>query len=143
MKKRSRARELALQVLYSIEVSGESAAKALADMKREEQPDTETLEYAQRIVTAVTEHAEELDKAVKERLENWDLGRVAILDKNLLRMAIVEILHFEDIPPKVSIDEAIELAKRFSTEKSGQFINGILDPIAFKEKKPHGGQEKK
>jgi len=135
MKKRRRAREIALSALYSMEVGGEGVEKALADIRREAKADEEIFSYAQRLVRAVAEHLPELDKTIAAQCRNWDLKRVALIDKNILRMAIAEILHFDDIPEKVSIDEAIELAKRYSTEKSGTFVNGILDPIAFKDKK--------
>lgn len=133
MKKRTRARELALQVLYSAEVAQEDIAKVLADLRREETADIESVEYAVRLVTETSARLPELDELIRKQCTNWDLHRVALIDKNILRMAIVEILYFDDIPEKVSIDEAIELGKMYSTDKSGQFINGILDPIAFKK----------
>ncbi|MFH0921937.1 MAG: transcription antitermination factor NusB [Fibrobacterota bacterium] len=140
MKKRRLARELSLQALYSIELSGEEVGKVLADIRREAAPDTETWEYSVRLTEQVRARMPELNERIRKQCDNWELERVAVLDRNILRMAIAEILWFDDIPPKVSIDEAIELAKKFSTDKSGTFINGILDPIAFKEKKetqPH------
>jgi N utilization substance protein B len=132
MKKRTRARELALQVLYSAEVAEEGVEKALADAAREERTNPESLEYARRLVAAVSDHRAEVDELIRRQCANWELHRVALIDKNILRIAIAEILYFDDIPPKVSIDEAIEMGKKFSTDKSGPFINGILDPIAFK-----------
>ena len=135
MKKRRLARELSLQALYSLELSGESADKVLADILREAAPDPETWSYAVRLTREVASRLPELNDRIRKQCDNWELERVAVLDRNILRMAIAEILWFDDIPPKVSIDEAIELAKKFSTEKSGTFINGILDPIAFSEKK--------
>ncbi|OGS35825.1 MAG: transcription antitermination factor NusB [Elusimicrobia bacterium RIFOXYB2_FULL_49_7] len=117
-----------------MEISKEPAQKVLADLEREVKPDAETFAYAERVVTAVSAQITTLDKIIAGQCKNWDLDRVALLDKNILRMAVAEILYFEDIPEKVSIDEAIELAKGYSTDKSGTFVNGILDPIAFKEK---------
>jgi len=134
VKSRRKARELALQALYGIEITCEPCTKVLEDIKREDAQADEVWEYASRLVLAVHSKLGELDALIKQQCDNWDLARVALLDKNILRMAITEILFFDDIPPKVSIDEAIELAKKFSTEKSGIFINGILDPIAFKNK---------
>jgi N utilization substance protein B len=135
MKKRRRAREIALTALYSIEVGGEGIDNALSDIRREARADEDILSYAERLVRTVADHLPELDRTIANQCRNWDLKRVAIIDKNILRMAVAEILYFDDIPEKVSIDEAIELAKRYSTEKSGTFVNGILDPIAFKDKK--------
>jgi transcription antitermination factor NusB len=140
VKSRRKARELALQALYSMEVTGEACAKVLEDVKRENSPEEEVWEYSSRLVLAAHEKQKELDELINRQCDNWDLARVALLDKNILRMAITEILFFDDIPPKVSIDEAIELAKKFSTEKSGIFINGILDPIAFKNKQKKAGE---
>jgi transcription antitermination factor NusB len=134
MKSRRKARELALQALYSVEVAGETCEKVLSDIKAEAAPADEVWEYTSRLARAACDKRAELDGLIRQQCDNWDLARVALLDKNILRMAITEILFFDDIPPKVSIDEAIELAKKFSTEKSGIFINGILDPIAFKNK---------
>jgi N utilization substance protein B len=133
LKKRHFARELSLQILYNIEISKEDKNRVLEDTKRTVSPNDETWSYATRLIEAVYARYAELDKLIEEKCDNWDLERVAVLDKNILRMAITEILYFDDIPAKVSIDEAIELAKKYSTEKSGTFVNGILDPIAFKK----------
>ncbi len=134
MKSRRKAREFALQVLYSMEITGEDCNKVLDDVKKENNPAEEVWEYTVRVARTASEKQGEIDELIRQQCDNWALTRVALLDKNILRMAITEILFFDDIPPKVSIDEAIELAKKFSTEKSGIFINGILDPIAFKRK---------
>lgn len=136
MKSRRKAREFALQALYIMEIAAEGADKVLADIHRESGAPLEVLEYTDRLVRETASRIKDLDAIIRKQCANWELDRVAVLDKNILRMAITEILHFDDIPPKVSIDEAIELAKKFSTEKSGVFINGILDPIAFKKGTP-------
>jgi len=135
MKSRRKSRELALQALYSKEITGEPLSKIFFDI-REANPEAEegVFTFMERLAATVSEKEKELDEIIIKQCKNWELDRVAILDKNILRLGIAEILFFDDIPPKVSIDEAIELAKTFSTEKSGIFINGILDPIAFKEK---------
>ena len=135
MKSRRKSRELALQALYSKEISGEPIKKIFCDI-REANAEAEVgvFTFMELLVTTVAEKEAEIDAIIIKQCKNWELDRVAILDKNILRLGIAEILYFDDIPPKVSIDEAIELAKTFSTEKSGIFINGILDPIAFKEK---------
>ena len=96
--------------------------------------DYESLEFGKRIYTSVIEHRKEIDEAIIRNADNWDIDRVAIIDRSILWIGISEILYFDDIPDKVAINESIELAKIFSTEKSGTFVNGILDPIAFKEK---------
>jgi N utilization substance protein B len=85
--------------------------------------------YVKKLISIYGDYKNELDTLIKKKLENWDLERVAIVDKIILRMAIVEIIHFDEIPPEVSINEAIELAKKYSTAGSGKFINGLLDAI--------------
>ncbi len=86
-------------------------------------------EFARRIVQGVIEHRNEIDQMIEERSEHWRLDRMTIIDRNILRMAIFELLHCDDVPPKVTLNEAIDLGKRFGSEESGSFINGILDRI--------------
>jgi N utilization substance protein B len=85
--------------------------------------------YVKQLVSQYLKSRKEIDTLIKKKLQNWDLKRVAIIDKVILRMAIVEIIYFDEIPPEVSINEAIELAKKYSTAGSGKFINGLLDAI--------------
>ena len=85
--------------------------------------------FADALVRGVLQRREELDGVIQRYAKNWDLPRIAVVDRNILRMAIHEILHRDDIPPVVSINEAIEIAKRYSTEQSGRFVNGILDKV--------------
>lgn len=135
MKKRHRAREIALSALYSLEVGDQKLKDVLRDVRAGVKADEETYSYAERLINGVAERLPELDGIIAKQCQNWDIKRVAAIDRNILRMAVAEILYFDDIPEKVSIDEAIELAKKYSTEKSGTFVNGVLDPIAFKDKK--------
>jgi len=86
-------------------------------------------EFAEPLIRGTLEHLTELDEQIKKYAKNWDLHRMAVVDRNILRLAIFEMLHREDIPPIVSINEAVDIAKRFSTEESGKFVNGILDKI--------------
>src|SRR5271157_3327057 len=85
--------------------------------------------FADKLIRGVVEHRTELDARIKQHAENWDLHRMAVVDRNILRLAIYEMLHREDIPPVVSINEAVDIAKKFSTEDSGKFVNGILDKV--------------
>jgi len=85
--------------------------------------------FCKELFAKVTRYTPDLDKMIKERVDNWEMDRIALIDKLLLRIGISELLFFPDIPPKVSINEVIEIAKDFSTSKSGKFINGILDAI--------------
>lgn len=129
MKKRTRARELALQALYQLDLQGEDFAPEIAGFLNDEETDAETVEFALALVRGVALEREELDARISAVAQNWDISRMAVIDRNVLRMATYELLFLEEIPPKVSINEAIELGKRFSTKNSGAFINGILDRI--------------
>jgi len=85
--------------------------------------------FAEPLIRGTLEHLPELDLQIKKYARNWDIHRMAVVDRNVLRLAIYEMLHREDIPPVVSINEAVDIAKRFSTEESGKFVNGILDKV--------------
>ena len=86
-------------------------------------------EFAEPLIRGALEHREEADVFIRKYCKNWDLRRIAAVDRNILRLAIYEMLHRDDIPPVVSINEAVDIAKRFSTEDSGRFVNGILDSV--------------
>ncbi len=88
-----------------------------------------TDEFAERIVLGVLDHAREIDQLIERFSENWRLDRINLVDRNILRMAIFELLYCNEIPPKVTLNEAIDLGKRYGSEDSGSFINGILDRI--------------
>jgi len=128
MFKRRIVRERVLQILYAFELNNESLQSLtegiLADLN-----DTVDKKFANDLVNRVIIHRKELDLKIKERVDNWEMGRIALIDKLLLRMGICELFYFPDIPPKVSINECIEIAKIYSTAGSGKFINGILDAI--------------
>lgn len=132
--KRRIIREKVLQILYAHELNKEwlasFSAEVLDDVK-----DEADQEFARSLIRRVLSNVEELDSKIKERVENWELNRIALIDKILLRMGICELLYFPDIPPKVSINESIEIAKDYSTAGSGKFINGILDAILAEQKK--------
>ncbi len=85
--------------------------------------------FADPLIRGALEHREEADERIRKYSKNWDLPRIAAVDRNILRLAIFEMLHREDIPPVVSINEAVDIAKRFSTQDSGKFVNGILDSV--------------
>jgi len=88
-----------------------------------------TRAFADKLIRGVVENRAVLDERIKQHAENWDLRRMAVVDRNILRLAIYEMLHRDDIPPVVSINEAVDIAKKFSTQDSGKFVNGILDKI--------------
>lgn len=130
MGKRRRARELAMEALYRIEIAEDSPELVLEDLFSVNPVDEETQGFAQSLVVETVRNQAQIDSLISETAKNWDLERIAIIDKNILRFAIAELLYFPDIPMKVTIDEAIEIAKKFSTPDSSRFVNGILDKIA-------------
>lgn len=98
--------------------------------------ETATRLFADPLIRGVIEHRADLDERIKKYARNWDLHRIAVVDRNILRLAIYEMLHREDIPPVVSINEAVDIAKKFSTEDSGKFVNGILDRVKSELMRP-------
>ena len=130
MRKRTRSRELALQLLYQFDARGEDARDQMEQFLEGEEPGEEEVHaFARRLVEGTRRERAAIDELLAGAAENWKLHRMAIVDRNILRMAIYEMLHLDEIPAKVSINEAIELGKRYSTKQSGSFINGILDRI--------------
>ena len=135
MNKRRRARELALRTLYAEEMSGSDVESLIADMIMRIDDEERVRQFADELVRHGVAHKQACDDLIRAKAKNWDFERIAVLDKLIMRLAICEFLYFLDIPPKVTIDEAIEIAKKYSTEKSGLFINGILDSILMDLKK--------
>jgi transcription antitermination factor NusB len=132
IKKRTRARELCLQYLYQVDLVGESILDELDDFLRDEESDRDTRSYAREMILFTSKNRAEIDSEIQSVAQNWEIHRMAVIDRNVLRLATYELLFRDDIPPKVAINEAIELGKRFSTSNSGSFINGILDKIKSK-----------
>lgn len=128
MKKRTHARELALKALYQHDLLGLSGSKRLKAFC-EAGGGAEVVAFAMALVEGCIATAQELDSAIEQSAENWRLDRMAIIDRNILRLGAYELLFTKETPPKVAINEAIELAKKFSTEDSPNFVNGILDRI--------------
>lgn len=124
---RREARELALKTLYSLEIEGSNWEKTLKTFIPDD--GNKYANFARELCEKIRSGAEEIDRQITSRSEKWDFDRIALIDKIILRMAIAEILFFSDIPPKVTINEAIEIAKRYSTENSSRFVNGILDAV--------------
>jgi len=129
MSTRRRARELALCALYAFELSKNPLSQVFRDLFEKQSESDDIYRFCSELAKTTSEHLIEFDEVIKEKAINWDFDRIAIIDRIILRIAMCEFLYFNDIPPKVSIDEAIEIAKKYSTEKSGKFINGILDSV--------------
>ena len=125
---RRKARESVMQALYALEMNNGYPADIL-DLYDESFNDSEDDEYMKQLFHCVVEQTSWADDLISKCLKNWEYGRVALLDKILLRMGVSEMYHMEDVPPKVSISEMVEIAKIYSTEESSSFVNGILDTI--------------
>ena len=152
MGKRRRAREMAMQMLYQHEVGGAPLSQIFSSFDLESyRAETEAVtesgepravagrerltrveksfEYAQRLVTGTVENCDSIDGLIREYAENWRLERMPTIDRNILRLAIYEMQHEASVPKVVILDEAIELAKKFGSESSGRFVNGLLDGV--------------
>lgn len=136
MRKRTLARELALQALYELDVRAAADLSRLDEFLAENAEDEEVAGFARELIAGVWEHRAAIDARIEQVARNWELRRMAVVDRNILRLSAYELLHREDIPPLVSINEAIELAKKFSTRNSGPFVNGILDNLRTKAPAP-------
>jgi N utilization substance protein B len=126
---RRKARELALQLLFQMEFNPVRGEELLRAFWREHEAAPQVKEFAELLVRGVLDHLPEIDKLIEEKAEHWTPDRMATVDRNILRFAVFELHYLKDIPVRVSINEAIEVAKRFGNQESGAFINGILDRI--------------
>jgi len=128
--KRRKSRELALQLLYQLDVQGEGNPEpSLAEFWSRHPVDAEVRGFAETLVRGTKLHQGKIDELIIQYAENWELDRMAVVDRNILREGIFELLWAAEVPPKVAINEALEVAKKFSTHESSRFINGILDRI--------------
>lgn len=134
MNRRHKARRWVLQILYAWEVRGSDRRldEEAADLFDRRHIHSGTRDYAERVVDVLADHIEEIDDHIQEAASNWDVDRLAVIDKNVLRIAVAELLWLEDVPTKVTIDEAVTLAKRYGGEESPRFVNGVLDALAHR-----------
>lgn len=139
MRKRTKARECALKVLYALDITKDEPEKIIELFwGSHEKVEREVKDFTAALVLGVAEKIAFLDKVISAYATNWEMKRMAVIDRNILRMATYELLFKEDIPPKVSINEAIDIAKRYGDKDSGKFVNGILDKISKTERKAKG-----
>ncbi|NUO08448.1 MAG: transcription antitermination factor NusB [Candidatus Brocadia sp.] len=129
MRNRTIARELALQALYQLDLRGDEIIDEINTFCKKSAEKDDVYQFAMSLINGCRSHIREIDENISGVTEHWELRRMAVIDKNILRLGVYELLYRSDIPPKVSINEAIELAKKFSTKNSGTFVNGILDKI--------------
>jgi transcription antitermination factor NusB len=129
--KRRIARELGLKLLYQLELVRPEARETTVKAFWDDHPaDTEVELFASLLIKTVLDHQQKIDDVIKESVDNWELNRIARVERNLLRLAAAEMLYLDDVPPKASINEAIEIAKMYgSTKRSFQFVNGVLNNV--------------
>ncbi len=136
MRKRTKARELALQVLFQIDIAGDNPDRVLELFWQHQssplEPDIK--DFAEKLIRGTIVKLSSLDEIIAKYATNWLIKRMAVIDRNVLRLATFEILNLSDIPIRVSINEAVDLAKKFGDLDSGKFVNGILDKISKSEK---------
>lgn len=128
---RRQIREKVLQVLYAHEMTKDPIEKVKSDLLQDIK-EKDNLLFADRLIDHVIENRKRFDDLIKSTVDNWDIERIAIIDFIIIKMCLSEFLYLEEIPPKVSINEAIDLAKDYSTKNSGKFVNGILDSLYLK-----------
>ncbi len=129
MGKRRRAREAALSILYQLEFHPGKLEELLQSFWADDPPPAEVQIFSDELVRGVLEHAEKIDALITQYTEHWTFPRIALVDRNILRLATYELLFRKEIPEKVILNEAIEIAKQYGSEDSGRFVNGILDKI--------------
>jgi transcription antitermination protein NusB len=129
MASRRKSRELALQMLFQWEVGGHTPAKVLASFLPPLKSDPDVKEFARRLFEGAVADIDTIDPLLRRHAEHWKLERMAAVDRNVLRLALYELLHEPDTPPAVVINEALELARRFSAADSVEFVNGVLDAV--------------
>jgi len=130
--RRRQARELAFRAAYQADVTGDPVERCLQEILEdlEEEPDPEAREFAGALVSTLAQHQPEIDAVVSRIAKNWSLARMAATDRSVIRLAAAELLYHVDVPVRVALDEAIEIAKKYGMETSGAFVNGILDRLA-------------
>ncbi|OPY80160.1 MAG: hypothetical protein A4E65_01588 [Syntrophorhabdus sp. PtaU1.Bin153] len=127
--RRRKARELALRMLYQVETAGEDPELALARYCESFPYQKDIIEYTRFLLSGIRDNKELIDRRIAGASEHWKMERTTYIDRNIIRVAVYEMFFSEDVPPKVAINEAIELGKKYGNEDSGDFINGILDRV--------------
>ena len=129
MGSRRKARELAIQFLYGFEINKLDLTQALENFWSINPVKSESREFPEKLIRGTIDNGKKIDELIVQHTINWNLDRIAIIDRSILRLATYELLFCDDIPPIVSINEAVDIAKKFSTTDSGKFVNGILDKL--------------
>lgn len=132
MRRRTQAREFALQILYQVDITHDASDAALAafwEARAEEKISEEVSDFTAELVKGTSDSVAELDSKISQYATNWQIQRMAVVDRNILRMGCFELMFRRDIPPKVAINEAVELAKKYSGVETAKFVNAVLDKI--------------
>ncbi|TFG49894.1 MAG: transcription antitermination factor NusB [Candidatus Brocadiia bacterium] len=137
--RRTRARELTMQALYQLDVQGDSVFDYIDDFLVENEPDDETRKLASKWTRQTWKNIEACDEIIMDSTIKWEMSRLSLVDKSILRMSVYQMKFCEDIPPRAVINEAVEIAKKYSSDKAFSFVNGVLDAV-FKKLKPGEGQ---
>lgn len=136
MRRRTKARECALKILYAIDITKDNPEERIKNFwDNHDTVNKEIKEFADYLVNGTCKNKELIDKAITKYATNWQIERMATIDRNIIRIATFELLFSEDIPPKVSINEAVEIAKKYGDKDSSKFVNGVLDRINKQEAK--------
>jgi len=133
---RREGREAAIQLLYQRDLNGGGDAERLAEFWELRPANARVREFGLALAQGVLEHQDDIDGRIRQAASNYDLHRIAAVDRNILRVAVYEMFHCPEVPPVVAINEAIEIAKRFGTDESGRFVNGVLDKIRSELNRP-------
>lgn len=138
MSRRRQARELAFRAAYQADVTGDPVERCLEEILEdlEEEADPDAREFAGALVSTLALHQPEIDSVVSRIAKNWSLSRMAATDRSVIRLAAAELLYHIEVPVRVTLDEAIEIAKKYGMETSGAFVNGILDRLAHDVRPP-------
>jgi len=137
MRKRTKAREFALQVLYQADITHDNYELSLQDFWKQESEEEireEVKNFTSELVKGIADNLQAIDKTIAKYATNWELKRMAVIDRNILRLGSFELIWRNDIPPKVSINEAVELAKKYSGPEASKFVNGVLDKVKSERK---------
>jgi N utilization substance protein B len=138
---RRKAREKALQMLFRLDFYGEDAETICTEFWKSNPVGQQVRDFAEALVKGTLAHIENIDRTIASTIENWTMERLASVDKAILRFATYELLYIDDIPPNVTINEAVEIAKSYGTEESGRFVNGILDRVRQKFVTPAASED--
>ncbi len=140
MTNRRLARECALEVMYRLDLVADDPDSTIEEIVARKNPSDDAESYLRRLVAAVQTSQQEIDTILRRHLRRWRLERLTVVDRAILRVAAAELLYFADVPPKVTINEAVDIAKKFGDDEAGRFVNGVLDGVLHELGKEQGAE---